>query len=174
MQNLADQINDPVHALERVLESQVELYEQYGLHIQADRELMSRLKVSELEQNNKIKNTLLLKLQAMDQARQSLVKRIAADHKISEEVVTIKDICRVLSGEMSERLLSVRDRLQASIEKLKELQDENTQLASASLSWINGSMATLKRLLTPVGTYNLQGQVDHPSTFAGRNVEKLA
>lgn len=165
---------DPVKALEQVLRQQIEMYEQYEGHLRADQELMSKLKIAELEQNNKMKNTLVLKLQAMDQARQALVKQVAAQYKISEEVVTIRDICKVLSTEVSDRLLALRERLLTIMQSLKGLQEQTTTLANASMQWVNGSMATLKKLLTPTGTYNIQGQVDHPSVFSGRNVERRA
>lgn len=161
-----------IKALEEVLKQQIDTYEQYERHLKADQDLMTKLKIDELEQNNKMKNTLLLKLQAMDQARQALVRQIAAHYNISEEVVTIRDICRVLSTDGGERLMALRERLQQIIQSLKLLQEQTHTLASASLQWVNGSMLTLKKLLTPNSTYNIQGQVDHPSIFAGRNVEK--
>lgn len=164
--------SNPVKALEEVLRQQIDLYEQYENHLRADQDLMAKLKITELEQNNKMKNTLVLKLQAMDQARQTLVKQVAVYYKISEEVVTIKDICKVLSTDVSDRLLALRDRLHAIMISLKHLQEQTTTLANSSLQWVNGSMIALKKLLTPNSTYNIQGQVDHPTLFSGRNVEK--
>jgi len=165
---------NPTDGLERVLAEQLKLYEQYAECLKSDREYMAKLKVEELEKNNKLKNTLLLKVQAMDEARKAYVKQIALEKQIPEENVKIADLCRVLSPDVSARLQNIRDRLQAAIHSLKKVQTETTLLAHSSLAWINSSMATLKSLLTPTGTYNLQGKVDHPHVFAGRVVERQA
>lgn len=161
-----------IEALEKVLTEEIELYKNYISLVESDKERMSQLNIDELEKNNKAKGTVLLKIQTVDQARQNLVKQIADVHKISVEKITIEDICRVISSGEAHRLKTLRAKLVGAIEYLKKVQDETTALATASLGWINGSMETLKRLLTPSGTYGPQGKVGRPNVFSGRMVEK--
>lgn len=163
---------DPIESLERVLLDQLELYEQYAVLLKGDAERMARLKIDELEQSNKEKNTILLKIQTMDKARQNLVRQISKTLNLSEESVKMTDICKVIGGQMSQRLHQVRDHLHAIISDLKNVQEQTTLLADTSLAWINGSLTALKGLLTPVGTYNFHGKVDDAKLFAGRTVEK--
>jgi hypothetical protein len=163
---------NPVQGLEQVLQQQLELYSDYMTHLNADVNLMSKLHIDELEKNNKAKTTLLLKIQTMDQARQNLVKQIAKANNLKEEQITIEDICKTLSTETSQRLLQLRTKLQNLIQELKLVQANASNLANASLVWINSSMSTLKQLLTPSATYNPQGQVGEPGMFSGRTVER--
>ncbi|MDB5038413.1 MAG: hypothetical protein JWQ35_1941 [Bacteriovoracaceae bacterium] len=165
---------NPIESLEKVLLEQLEHYEKYAEHLHQDRELMARLKIDQLEQSNKIKNTLLLKIQTMDRARQNLVKQIAKDYNISEANIRISDICRAVGGQSSSRLFQIRDRLNKTMETLRGIQNQTQLFAHTSLAWINGSISALKGLLTPSGTYNLRGKVDRPGMFAGRTVEKQA
>ncbi len=158
--------------LEKVLMEEIDLYEKYLGFLQSDSEFMTKLKIDELENNNKSKTTLLLKIQAVDQARQTLVKNIAQSKGIKEEKIKIQDLCGALTPTESARLLKLRDRLSALVDQLKKIQGQTTQLAHTSLAWINSSMATLQRMLTPTGTYNPQGRVDKPGLFSGRVVEK--
>jgi len=165
---------NPVAELEAVLRQEIKLYEDYATHLKDDIERMIKLDIEDLERSNKVKNTLLLKLQAVDQARQQLVQQIAKEKKIQEENIRIHHICGVVTEEEGKRLEELRDRLQAAMKAIKNLQEETSLLAKSSLGWINGSMASLKRLLTPEGTYNFQGQIGNSAAFAGRVVEKEA
>src|SRR5690606_7627244 len=95
---------DLVTQLEDVLQEQLGLYIKYTDHLKADRELMTKLNVGELEHNNKVKSTLLLKLQAMDQARQNLVRQVSKELGIPEGKVKLDDICSKLGSAKSLKL----------------------------------------------------------------------
>ncbi|MBN8554907.1 MAG: flagellar export chaperone FlgN [Deltaproteobacteria bacterium] len=160
--------------LEQVLKQQLELYATYLTHLKADAELMAHLKIDELEKNNKAKTTLLLKIEAMDQARKNFVKQIARNLEIKEDQVTIAEICKNLSTTAAQKLLDLKAKLHTLIAELKMVQENTSNLANASLIWITGSMSTLKQLLTPTALYNPQGQVSQTGMFSGRNVERQA
>jgi flagellar biosynthesis/type III secretory pathway chaperone len=172
MNSPAFQNSNPIEALEKVLLSELEMYEQFAAYVRNDTELMSKLQIDQLEQSNKAKNTLLLKIQTLDQARQNLVRQIATQLQIPEDKVRIAEICKVVGGHSSKRLSQIRERLHSTIENLKEVQGQTSLLANASLGWINGSLTALKGLLTPVGTYNFQGKVEANGMFSGRTVER--
>jgi len=165
---------DQITELERVLSQEIELYESYATQLANDADLMTRMKIEELEQSNKAKATILLKIETLDQLRQRIVHEVAQNFGIAEEKVRITDICEHLEEEKSTSLLNLRKRLHAVTEQIRHIQSEASSFVNTSLSWIDGSMSTLKRLLTPTGTYNAQGRVDHPSSFAGRTVENKA
>lgn len=163
--------NSKISELEKVLLEEIKLYESYAEVLGADTDLMTQMNIDELEQSNKRKATLLLKIDAVDQLRQRTVQEVAQELGIPEEKVRLKDIAEHLSGSGSESLLSLRDRLKSVTNKIRTIQADASGFVQSSLSWIDGSMSTLKRLLTPTGTYNARGRVDHPSSFAGRVVE---
>lgn len=164
----------PVESLEQVLREEVELYEKFASYLQRDQELMVKLQIEELEAANKAKDTLLLKIQALEQARRTYVRRLADSMNLNEEKVRLKDLIGRIPAAEGQRLESLRQRLMAATENLRKLQDATTSLANSSISWINGSMASLRRILTPNETYGPQGRVDVNSIFSGRNVEKRA
>jgi hypothetical protein len=163
---------DSIETLERVLLDQLTMYEQYAELLKGDAERMARLRIDELEQSNKEKNTILLKLQTMDKARQNLVRQIARTLQMPEESIKITDICTAVGGDTSQRLISIREKLHTIITSLKDIQQHTSLLANTSLAWINGSITALKGLLTPVGTYNYHGKVEDAKLFAGRTVER--
>lgn len=161
-----------VTELEQVLAQEVELYRQYAASLKSDAELMTKLKIDELEKSNKSKNTLLLKIKAVDQARQNLVRQFAVAHGMPEDQIRIVNICEKVSSEEGKRLKSLADQLTIIVAELKTVHSNTAALANASLGWVNSSIATLHRLLSPTGTYNLQGKVERESHFTGRVVEK--
>src|SRR5690606_12809993 len=126
--------------------------------LQQDADLMSKLNIEELEKSNKAKDTVLLKIRAVDQARHLLVKQIAAKHQLPVEQVKLTDLCKYSSPNQSERLLKLRTRLFDIIGELRLIQEQTYCLATTSLKWINGSMSSLKGLFTPASTYSSQGQ----------------
>lgn len=161
-----------VEDLEKVLKQEIDLYREYAGTLTRDAELMNKLNIEELEKSNKTKNTLLLKIKALDQARQNLVRQMASAHSIPEEHTRLVDLCEKLTKEEAKRLLALRDELQGLIQELQNAHLHTTALATASLNWVNSSMATLHRLLSPTGVYNPQGKVERDSHFTGRVVEK--
>jgi hypothetical protein len=165
---LRKQIED----LERVLKQEIALYREYASVLNSDTELMAKLKVEELEKNNKTKNTLVLKMKTFDQARQTMIKQFAALHGISSDSVKLADICEHLQKDDAKRLLALRDELKEIIKSFEGLQRSTASLAQTSLVWVNSTISTLHRMLSPTGTYNLQGKVDGETLFAGRVVEK--
>lgn len=161
-----------VSEIEKVLAQEIEFFQQYLAALKLDNDLMSKLQINELEQNNKVKNTILLKLKAMDQARQNLVKQFAASNQIPETEVRILDICARATAEEAQRITALKDELQRITAEIHEVQGKTAALAQASLNWVNSSISTLKKMLTPAATYNLQGKVGNDEVFAGRVVEK--
>jgi len=161
-----------VEELEKVLQQEIELYRTYAATLSKDSDLMATLKVEELEKSNKVKNTLLLKLKALDQARQNLVRQFAVAHQMSEENIRIADICERVSSAEAMRLKTLRDELQSIILELKGIQHSTISLAQTSLNWVNSTISSLHRLLSPTGTYNLQGKVARDEHFTGRVVVK--
>ena len=161
-----------VEELEKVLRQEVELYRQYADILMQDSTVMTKLNIDELEKNNKVKNTLLLKIKALDQARQNLVRQFAVSKGMTEERIRLIDICQKVSPAEAKRLLALRDQLEAIVTELKTVHTNTAALAQASLNWVNSSISTLHRLLSPTGTYNLQGKDEREAHFVGRVVEK--
>src|SRR5688500_12265953 len=116
------QKNSPVDGLEKVLLEQLNLYCQYRDLLKADGALMTALKIDELEKNNKAKSTILLKIQAMDQARESWVGKVADLYKLTREKVRLSDICAAAGGDVAKRLNTLRDALQNTMSELKVIQ----------------------------------------------------
>lgn len=160
-----------VSELEKVLLGEINLYEKYAALLESDTQYMMFLKIDELEESNKAKATLLLKIQNIEEARQRLVSQVANERGIKSENIKISDLCQNLSSQEAERLVTMRDRLLQVIVRIKDIQSDTAQFVQSSLTWIEGSMATLRRLLSPNSTYNNRGKVDQASTFAGRVVE---
>jgi hypothetical protein len=160
--------------LERALHEEIHLYEDFAERLAADVDLMSNLKIEDLEKSNKSKATILLKIQSVEEARKILVSKIAQQKGLSSESVRLTDICQTLDAKDSKKLLSLREKLLAVIFRIREIESEAHQLTRSSLTWIEGSMATLRRLLSPTGVYNQKGRIDSLSKFSGRVVENKA
>jgi|GEM_PF-7093524 len=163
-----------IDELKGVLTQEIQLYENYARHLEGDTDLMIRLQTEELEASNKAKATILLKIQVVEQARQQLVVQIASETGMAQESIRITDLCKLLQEDDERILLELREKLQKVIAHIREIQDSATHLVKASLTWIDGSISNLKRLLTPSGVYNARGRVDRPDTFSGRVVENKA
>lgn len=160
--------------LEKALREEISLYETFAELLESDMDLMSTLKIEELERSNKAKATVLLKIQNVEEARKILVAKMAAQKSLNVESVRLTDICKTLDPKDSQKLLALREKLLAVIFKIRGIESEAHQLTRSSLAWIEGSMATLRRLLSPSGVYNQRGRVDSSSSFSGRVVESKA
>lgn len=166
--------NPNISELARVLSEEVSLYEKYKEILAQDQEAMGRLKVEILEANNKTKATILLKIQTLEQARGTLVSRIAKEKGIAEEGIRIHDLCKQMSREESSYLMQLRNRLLEIVDEIRKIQFESKAIVQSSLTWIDGSMRQLRNLLSPSGTYNARGKVGSPNNFSGHVVENKA
>lgn len=160
--------------LEKVLKQEIELYTNYADALIKDTEFMSALKVEDLEKNNKHKNTILLKMKALDQARQNLIRQFAASKALNVQEVKLLDVCAHMDKVEADRLKKLREELQTVVSRLQKVQHQTATLAQTSLGWVNSTIATLQKMLSPAGTYNLQGKIGQEGTFAGRVVERQA
>ena len=157
-----------------VLMQEIEHYETYLEYLAGDEERMVTLRTEELEESNKAKATLLMKIQTMEQARKKIVEKISTEKNIAADQVKLRDLCKHLKVDDGEILLSLRERLIAVVEKIRKVQLEASYLVASSLTWVDGSMATLKQMLMPTGVYNNTGKVNDKSAFSGRVVENKA
>lgn len=158
--------------LERVLQEELKLYEAYALSLKKDMEYMAQLKIDALEQANKEKNTLLLKIQTLDQARQNLVHQLGIELGLPTDQIRVTDLCEKISKEDGERLLRIRNRLHEVVRQIQAEGERAQMLANGSLSWMNSAVTKLQSLLTPHSTYSAVGKVDGHQTFVGRMVVK--
>lgn len=163
-----------VAEMARVLQEEIMLYENYCDLLRSDSELMIKLRADELDESNKTKATILLKIQTVEKSRQQIAQKIATEKGMSVENITITDICEKITQEDGRTLLGLRDRLKSVIAEIRDIQEEASYIVRSSLTWIDGSMTNLKRILAPSGTYNARGRVDHPDSFSGRTVENKA
>lgn len=160
--------------LANVLSDEIALYEKYRDQLKNDQTLMTSLKIEELEESNKAKATLLLKIQTLDQARHQLVTQIAKERGLAEEKVRVRDICEKLSRDESQMIMNLRSRLISTIESIRSIQEEAQVFVQSSLTWMDGSMRQLRNLLSPAGVYNAQGRVGKPQNFSGHVLENKA
>lgn len=167
-------MNKPAQDLEVVLKEEIRLYEKYGEFLKGDSDRMTQLNVEELEASNKAKETIVLKVQALEQVRQQLVFKLAKEKGISSEKVRLKDLCDHIETDQSQKLMNLRSELVAFVENLKVNQRQTATLAKSSMHWIEGAMGTLKNLLSPSGTYDARGNVGKSKLFAGHVVENKA
>lgn len=156
-----------VAQLKQVLEEELKLYSRYLDLLRQDKESMLRMDIEGLEQSNKEKSTIMLKLQIADSSRQQYTRRIAVEQKNTGtkvsaegggELPTLEEIAKSTGITERKVLLELRAKLKETILQVKELTDNNTLVANNSLRWMSTSLNYLNNFLTP-GIYSQRGKV---------------
>lgn len=118
-------------------------------------------KVSELESITKLEQATIIKLGRLEDEREKLVDKLAAQLNLRPSDITISGLEELLSKERSEKLKGCYNRLSKLITELREANDLNSKLIRNSLDYIDFSINVLTNAGLSAGNYGSSGQADN-------------
>lgn len=155
-----------------VIERETDLVKQLVEVLQEDQQRVIRQDVDGLEQSKKTKEELTLRLQAEEQSRQELTRRIGESLGIPVDEVRVSKICPLLGPEGEE--------LEAAAEKLRSVVGGLSELVAVSRGFLEQSILGIRGLLTLIqslrmpnpGAYDATGRVPPTAEPAGMAVRR--
>ena len=152
------------HLLDKLLESlghATELYQALFRVVQNEKEAVVGLNLQKLNEACKAKDNLLLKLRILEERREHLIDRVAAELGRSPQGLTLSKLSQLVDETYADRLRDRSADLLAIIQTLQETIQQNKFLMSHSMQLIQGSYNFLNNLMTVNPVYYRSGNVQH-------------
>lgn len=169
-----NQISNAFAKLVTNLEELTKFYRTLLDLLRKEKEFLVQSDLAALNESNKAKETMLLKIRAHDSARERYAKEFA--HLIGTDVSSprLLEMAQKIQGPEADRLRSIHSTLDLLIRRVSELNKENETFASHALQVLGGAMGEIKDTLSPKKTYERKGKMTHGPERAGNFVSKEA
>ena len=152
------------HLLDKLLgslEQATELYQSLFRVLQNEKDAVVGLNLQQLNEACKAKDNLLLKLRILEERREQIMARVAAEFGRSPQRLTITELSLLVDKSYAERLRQCSSDLVALIRALQDTSRQNKFLMSHSMQLIQGSYNLLNNLMTANPVYYSSGNVQN-------------
>jgi flagellar biosynthesis/type III secretory pathway chaperone len=162
---------DAYKDLVEVLEDEIKVYRALLDTVRREKEVLVSAQIDDLNENNRIKDTIIVKIKALDRIREKGARDLAAAVGANSESPRLLDIAFKIGEPYSTKLRSIHSTLELLIRRIKDINDNNEDLIRSSLKAVNGALGAIKDTLQPKTTYAASGDIKRTET-AGRFVSK--
>ncbi|MCB0422739.1 MAG: flagellar protein FlgN [Bdellovibrionales bacterium] len=140
--------------------------------VRKEKEILVSADLDLLNENNRTKEELLLKIRSKEAQRQSDAHDLALLEGLSPEGIRLQDFAIHFSGDKGEKLRNLHSVLKLLLERVKKINAENEILVSSALTNINGAMRAIKDSLVENKTYQKKGEVTDSKAQSGQLVSR--
>lgn len=156
------------------IEEQVRLYRALLETVRREKEILISSNLDELNDNNRAKEAILLKLQSLEETRIGQASVLAAELKLDPGAPRLLDLARHCGGEVGDRLRNFHSVLEILLKRVQELNKENEGLVQAALQHVTGAMKAIRNDLQEKPTYQRKGEVNTTAGATGHLVSREA
>jgi flagellar biosynthesis/type III secretory pathway chaperone len=152
------------HLLDKLLgslEHATELYRSLFRVVQNEKDAVVGLNLQQLNEACKAKENLLLKLRILEEGREQLMDRVAAELDCSSQGLTLTKLSQLVDEPYAHRLRDRSTDLLALIHTLQDATRQNKFLMSHSMQLIQGSYTLLNNLMAANPVYYRSGNVQN-------------
>ena len=152
------------HLLDKLLgslEHATELYRSLFRVVQNEKDAVVGLNLQQLNEACKAKENLLLKLRILEEGREQLMDRVAAELDCSPQGLTLTELSQLVDEPYAHRLRDRSTDLLALIHTLQDATRQNKFLMSHSMQLIQGSYNLLNNLMAANPVYYRSGNVQN-------------
>jgi flagellar biosynthesis/type III secretory pathway chaperone len=144
-----------------LLEHTTELYQSLFAVVQNEKNAVVGLDLQQLNEACKAKDNLLLKLRILEEQREQIMVRLAAEIGCSSQGLTLTQLSLMVDESYARRLVELSRDLLALIQSLQDATQQNKFLMSHSMQLIQGSYNLLNNLMVANPLYYRSGNVQN-------------
>lgn len=156
------------------LEDQVKIYRHLLEIVRKEKDILISAELDELNENNRAKEAMLLKLRALETHRTRLAAEVCSELKLNPEAPRLLEMANYLPNEEGERLRNLHSVLTLLLKRVQEYNKQNETLVSSALENITGAMKAIRDTLQDKPTYERKGEKKSSATPSGQLVSREA
>lgn len=164
-QELHDALVDNLDALVKVYRSLLEI-------VRKEKEILVSAKLDDLNENNKAKDAMLVRIRSLENTRMKLARDFAQAVGADIEAPRLLDIATRIDHERAQRLRNLHSVLDLLVKRVSEVNRQNEDLVKSALSTITGAMEAIRDTLQEKPTYARKGQLAPATNESGALVRK--
>ena len=142
--------------------------------VRREKEILVSTKLDELQENNKSKDAMILRIRSLENQRLKCARDLAQAVGGDVENPRLIEIANKSAPQWQDRLRNMHSVLELLVRRVSEVNKQNEELVQAALNNINGAMDSIRDGLKPKSTYARQGQMAQTKAEGGNLVRKEA
>lgn len=162
-----------VVTLVSVLEEQIKVYRHLLEVVRKEKDILISANLDDLNENNKAKEAMLLKIRALETQRLSQAAALGNAMNLGKEQPRLLEIAKYLDDASADKFRNIHSVLELLLRRVQEYNRGNEILVQSALSNITGAMKAIKGTLDDKSTYHKKGEVEG-HTAAGQLVSREA
>ncbi len=145
----------------KLLTQKAVLYEEFIGLLKTEWSVVTEHALGNLQEILKKKETLVLKMQTLEDNREKVIEEIAEALGLSGEELTLKRLVETDASPYSEKLIQCRNRLLGHIETIQNLNEKNKNLISRSSQSLQKSLSFIYKVDGDTeGSYHSDGKIE--------------
>ena len=149
--HIPTQPTQPFEGLIDLLRQEEAIYRELGEVLEAEREAMLRLDGERLGDLVARKETLGLRIKALDESRKILARRLGAQFGLPAAAVTLTQLCRRAPAAVAGRLAAIGRSLRQTVTECQAANQANARAASRGLDLVTNAINHLIAQADPAG-----------------------
>jgi flagellar biosynthesis/type III secretory pathway chaperone len=142
------------------LDDLVKIYRSLLDVVRREKEILVESRLDELNENNKSKDTLLVRIRSLENSRTKLARDLAVLTGSDVDQPRLLELAANLPKEQGDRLRNMHSVLELLIRRVSEVNKTNEELVQSALRSITGAMEAIKDGLAPAAkTYGQKGSI---------------
>jgi len=146
------------HLLE-ILEKEVNLFNEFLTLLQRERQYMIDLSLDKLHECHNQKETIVLNLKVLEDARADLISEIHDDNQTT--TTTLSMIIDKAPARYKTGMESCQSNLRSLVDSIREINQINGILADRAINYTRNSLSFLNRLISQLPVYHASGRMVH-------------
>lgn len=139
------------------LDQQVKVYRALLEVVRKERDVLVAAEIEQLNENNKAKEAILVKVRALDAARIKLAHDLAQAVGADAAQPRLLEIASKINLQEGDRLRVLHSTLELLVKRLSEINKGNETLVKAALQNVTGAIESIKGTLQAKPTYGKKG-----------------
>ena len=131
------------------LESLVKVYRSLLDTVRREKEILIASRLEDLNENNKAKDTTLLRIRTLENSRMKCARDLAAAVGADVAQPRLLDIATRADSQWQDRLRNMHSVLELLVRRVSEVNKQNEELVQAALTTIAGAMNEIRDGLKP-------------------------
>ena len=150
MDSLYQLLSDNLDQLVKVYRSLLDV-------VRREKEILVAAQIDELNENNKTKDAILVRLRSLENTRMKCARDLAQQVGADYEAPRLLEIATRMTSEKGDHLRTMHSTLELIIKRVTEINKGNEQLAQTALNSMSGAIGSIRETLQTKPTYARKG-----------------
>ena len=162
---------------DKLVKNLEDLTKQYRLLLECvrkEKELLIASNIEKLNENNALKEQLLMRIKSLDELRVSFATELAQTLGADAVFPRLLELAIKLGGPEGDRLRSIHSTLEVVTNRLVQINKENSTYAESGVKTVAAAMENLKETLMGQKTYKKKGGYQQGPDTSGHFVSQEA